>query len=249
MGLLSASFEHEPSTFGLNAILKAQDFNVDLIIRPEELTAREMVRLLEIERAIRLTLGRVSRGGGVECCSKHRSRQEEHSRARCSVQSIPGKWLGGRDIDTYILTVILCCRQIIHLCVAQFKEHSIACEAGRSSGAQKSRVLIVGGGRTGSRVELIESSYKAGCWRGMGKKPKSFIMLKRTECLHGDGSDRSTLIQAGLLNTDTVITTTGDSETNIILLCSQRHLLVQTRAGDRPILASLPTSKELNTSL
>ncbi|MEN8806369.1 MAG: NAD-binding protein, partial [Desulfobacterales bacterium] len=40
--------------------------------------------------------------------------------------------------------------------------------------------------------------------------------LQNAEVLHGDGSDSSVLLSAGLLDMDTFITTTGDNETNIM---------------------------------
>ena len=55
--------------------------------------------------------------------------------------------------------------------------------------------------------------------------------LEKTECLHGDGSDREILLEAGLLHMDTIVTATDDNETNIMTSVLAKHLL-QTRADE-----------------
>jgi trk system potassium uptake protein TrkA len=49
--------------------------------------------------------------------------------------------------------------------------------------------------------------------------------LKNTEVLHGDGSDANVLTAAGLLDMDTLITATGDNETNIMSCLLAKHLM------------------------
>jgi trk system potassium uptake protein TrkA len=55
--------------------------------------------------------------------------------------------------------------------------------------------------------------------------------LRRTEVLHGDGSDRSTLMQAGLLEMDTIIGATSVNETNI-MACVLAKNLIREHAGE-----------------
>ena len=221
-----------------HAILKAQDFNVNLIIRPEELTAQEMVRLLEMRTgSIKIDFGEgelavvvLNVVANTELDKKNiRDLATQYSEFPFQVVSV------GRDIDTYIPdgNFTLRANDHVYVLLNSINIPLLAKLAGLSE-RQKGRVLIVGGGRTGSRVaELIEDSYKVRLLESNEQKAEELHhVLKRTECLHGDGSDRSTLIQAGLLNTDTVITTTGDSETNIMSAVLAKHL-IQTRSGDR----------------
>jgi trk system potassium uptake protein TrkA len=83
--------------------------------------------------------------------------------------------------------------------------------------------------RTGrfSRVaELLENRSRCG-WSKRTRKCAQELSyrLKNTEVLHGDGSDSNVLTAAGLLDMDTLITATGDNETNIMSCLLAKHLM------------------------
>jgi trk system potassium uptake protein TrkA len=80
------------------------------------------------------------------------------------------------------------------------------------------RVMVLGGGLVGRRVaELLEKSVEVKILEKDEKSAQELsFALQNAEILHGDGSDSSVLLSAGLLDMDTFITTTGDNETNIM---------------------------------
>ena len=58
-------------------------------------------------------------------------------------------------------------------------------------------------------------------------------MLKETEVLLGDGSDKEVLNAAGLLDMDTFISATGENETNIMSCLLAKHLMQTQDRGTR----------------
>jgi len=62
----------------------------------------------------------------------------------------------------------------------------------------KNNVLIVGGGMIGARVaELLEDSHAVTLLEQHEPRAEELShLLKKTECLHGDGSNRETLMHA-----------------------------------------------------
>ena len=88
------------------------------------------------------------------------------------------------------------------------------------------RVMIVGGGLIGARVaQLLEKSFPVTLLEMDELRAEELShKLKHTEVLHGDGSHADTLIQAGLLRMDTIVTATGDNETNIMTSVLAKHL-------------------------
>ena len=78
--------------------------------------------------------------------------------------------------------------------------------------------MIIGGGGVGSRVaEILEKTFPVRLVeRDPGRAEELSHRLKHTELLNGDGSDMKTLLQAGLLDMDTIVAATSDNETNIM---------------------------------
>jgi trk system potassium uptake protein TrkA len=93
--------------------------------------------------------------------------------------------------------------------------------------ANRHNVLIVGGGMIGARVaELLETSHAVTLLEQNEPRAEELShLLKKTECLHGDGSNRETLLHAGLLDMDTIVAATGDNETNIMTSVLAKHVL------------------------
>jgi trk system potassium uptake protein TrkA len=88
------------------------------------------------------------------------------------------------------------------------------------------KVMIVGGGLIGQRVaQLLEGVFPVTLVERDGHRAEELThCLKRTEVLHGDGSMSDVLMQAGLLKMDTIVTATGDNETNIMTSVLAAHL-------------------------
>ena len=93
--------------------------------------------------------------------------------------------------------------------------------------SRRHRVLILGGGMIGKRVaELLQGSMPVRLVeRDEATAEELSHQLGKTEVLHGDASESKTLLQAGLLDMDTVIAATGDNETNIMASVMARHLI------------------------
>jgi len=106
-------------------------------------------------------------------------------------------------------------------------------------------VMILGGGLVGRRVaELLEETVEV---RLVEKDEKcaqelSFT-LKNAEVLHGDGSDSSVLLSAGLMDMDTFITATGENETNIMSCVLAKHLM------NTPSFPYSPTHKPIGSPI
>jgi trk system potassium uptake protein TrkA len=89
------------------------------------------------------------------------------------------------------------------------------------------RVMVLGGGLIGTRVaELLENSFEVRLIEKNDRCAQELShRLKNTEVLHGDGSDAAVLTAAGLLDMDTLITATGDNETNIMSCLLAKHMM------------------------
>jgi trk system potassium uptake protein TrkA len=96
------------------------------------------------------------------------------------------------------------------------------------SGAQRRhRVMVVGAGHVGSRIaELLQDTFRVKLLESDGRRAEQLGQeLKNVELLHGDGSDLDTLLTAGLLSMDTVVTATGNNETNIMTSALAKQLI------------------------
>ncbi len=214
-----------------NAVLKADDFKIDLVIRPEELASQEITRLLNIRSGnISVDIG----GGLLQVVSVHVHRRSVIS--NMVIRDLADKYdefpfqimCVARDIETFIPDgsfKILPNDHIFVLINAQHKAKMM--ELTGASEEKPHRILIIGGGMVGSRVaELLQETYRVrliekdeACAEELSFK------LKLTECFHGDGSKKDTLIQSGLLSMDTIITATGDNDTNIMTSVLAKHLI------------------------
>ena len=99
---------------------------------------------------------------------------------------------------------------------------------------RRHRVMIIGGGLVGSRVaELLENTFPV---RLIERDEQRAEELSHTPGAHRDPArrrlGRDTLLQAGLLDMDTIIAATGDNETNI-MSCVLAKNLIENHAGDR----------------
>ena len=221
-----------------DAPLTAETFKIDLVIRPEELAAQEIFRLLKSQAGNMLV---DVDEGRLQVAASHITRRSPF--ANVYIRDISQRFpktdfqivCVARDIETLIPggdfellpddhVFILASREVMPRLL----------ELAGVTEAKRHDVLIVGGGRIGTRVaQLLESLYPVRLIERDERRAEHLShFLRKTECLHGDGCDRDTLLQAGLLGMDTVITATGDNETNIMTGVLAKHL-IKTRADDR----------------
>lgn len=220
-----------------DALLGADDLGIDLVIRPEELAAQEIVRLLKTQAGtVQIELG----DGELKVVATHVRRKSPL--AQMQVKDLSEKFdefpfkiaCVARDIDTFIPGGDFKILPDDHLFIlARNQDTSLLMELAEVHMEHRHSVLVVGGGPIGARVaELLEPFYPVRLVeRDEQRAEELSYRLKRTEVLHGDGSDSKVLLQAGLLTMDTIITTTGDNETNIMIGVLAKHL-IQTRADD-----------------
>ncbi|MBT7862648.1 MAG: Trk system potassium transporter TrkA [Gemmatimonadetes bacterium] len=220
-----------------DAPISAEDLKIDLVIRPDELAAREVVRLLRMRdgnvvidvgdgdlRVVATPIGPDSPLANLRL-----------SRLSETFKDLPFRVMSvARDIDTIIPggDFEIQPGDRVHL-IAQRQYIPKIMELAQVTTGRSDHVLIVGGGLIGTRIaQLLQSTNTVRLLEIDEARAEQLAhTLDKTECLHGDGSDRETLLQAGLLNMDTVILATGDNEANIMSSVLAKHL-IQTRADD-----------------
>ncbi len=220
------------------ALLTAQDLKLDLVIRPDELAAQEVLRLLKMQhgnvvidvdngdlQVVTLPIGQGSPLANMTLSRLAETYAHMPFRVVCVA----------RDIDTIIPGGDFGLRlgDRIHL-ITHRASVPLLMELAQVIADPRDRVLIVGGGLFGLRLaELLQSSHTVRLLESSEARAEELShKLRQTECLHGDGSDRETLLQAGLLHMDTVIVATGSSDANIMTSVLAKHL-IQTRGDER----------------
>ncbi|MCI5144273.1 MAG: Trk system potassium transporter TrkA, partial [Candidatus Electrothrix sp. AR3] len=101
----------------------------------------------------------------------------------------------------------------------------------------RQRIMILGGGLVGERLaELLEKDVRV---RLIEKDEQRAIelssLLTNTEVLHGDGSNKHVLEEAGLPDMDTLIAVTDMKETNI-MSCLLAKQIMEQENGDHSSL-------------
>jgi trk system potassium uptake protein TrkA len=219
-----------------NAILTAEDLKIDFVIRPEELTAQEIARLLKVRAGnvvIDIAEGQMQVVGMridedspfARANLKELAQEFDHSYfrvvsiARGIETIIPS---GDEELrpgdNAYILTRTEHMPRLMKMTGVPEEDHH--------------RVLIIGGGLVGSRVaQLLESTFPVRLVERDEQRAEELShTLENTELLHGDGSKRDVLLQAGLLDMDTIVAATGDNETNI-MSCVLARSVIESHAG------------------
>ncbi len=224
-----------------DALLTSADFDVDLVIRPEELTAQEIARLLKI-RAGNVVVDLAE--GHMHVMATRVDKRSALS--RMTVKDISQKY---DDSDFRIVAIARGINTIIpsgdikvlpqdHVFILAHTDNleQLMRLAGVSE-ERRHRVMIIGGGLIGSRVaQLLDGSFPVRLIEEDGRRAEELThLLKRTEVLHGDGSESDTLLRAGLMDMDTIITATGDNETNIMTAVLAKHLIANRSGDDRTV--------------
>jgi len=214
-----------------NALMTAEDLNIDLVIRPEEVTAREIVRLLKMQAGnVVIDIA----DGEMQVVATRI--EEDSALANTELKDVSKI---GAEFDFRIVAIARGINTIIpggdnkilpgdHMFVlAHSKNLPRLMELADISQHRRHRTLIIGGGMIGSRVaELLQNTFPVRLIEMNEHRAEELShQLNKTEVLHGDGSDADILVKAGLLNMDVIITTTGDNETNIMTNVLAKHLI------------------------
>ncbi|MDH3392107.1 MAG: Trk system potassium transporter TrkA [Desulfobulbaceae bacterium] len=222
-----------------DSLLSAEDLNVNLFISPEELVAKEIVRLVKRTAGteiIDVAMGQVqvmatrisdesplANKNLIEIAQKH---HEFPFRVVAIARGISTIIPGGKDR-------ILPHDQV--LIMARRDDLQRLMELTGVKLQRRYRVMILGGGMEGSRIaELLGKTMQVKLIeRDEERAEKLSAELMDTEVLLGDGSDKEVLLAAGLLDMDTFIATTGENETNIMSCLMAKHLMSQQEGKEQ----------------
>jgi trk system potassium uptake protein TrkA len=214
-----------------DSLLTAEDLKIDLFIHPEELVAKEIVRLIKRtagNEIIDVAMGQVqvmatrisaesplANKNLIEIAQTH---NEFPFRVVAIARGIKTIIPGGND-------VILPQDQV--LIMAGREDLPLLLKLIDVKLQRRYRVMILGGGMVGSRVaELLGKTMRVKLIEKDEKQAEKLSAeLIDTEILLGDGSNRDVLLEAGLLDMDTFIAATGENETNIMSCLMAKHLM------------------------
>jgi trk system potassium uptake protein TrkA len=222
-----------------DSILTAEDLKIDLLIHPEELVAQEIARLIKINASneiIEIAQGEIQLlATGVDETSPLANKKLKDI-ARI-YKSFPFRVV---TIARGITTIIPGGDELIlphdHIFImATQKNLSNLMELADVDKQQQQKVMLLGGGLVGSRVaELLEKSVSVKLLEKDEQRALELSSaLAHTDVMHGDGSDRDVLTMAGLQNTDTFVTTTGENETNIMTCLLAKHLVQEEQSNGK----------------
>ncbi len=244
---------------GADSLLQGEDLKIDLFIHPEELTAQEIARLIKRtagDEIIDVALGQMQ----VLAARIY----DDSPLANKNLIEI------GQTFNEFPFRVVAVSRGITtiipggtheilpgdQILIMADKEHlSGLIELTGIHQQCRQRVLILGGGLVGRRIaELLGKTFQVRLIERDAKRATELTNdLPDTEVLLGDGSDKNVLEEAGLLEMDTFIATTGTNETNIMScllakqlmtgncegsLCSLKKTLCLVNKEDYMVLAS-----------
>ncbi len=226
-----------------DSLLTAEDLKLDLLIHPEELVAQEIVRLIQINSSneiIDIAQGEIQLlATGIDEFSPMANRNLKEIAEMYN--EFPFRVVA---VARGISTIIPHGGQVLlpqdHIFIMAAQEHlPRLMELTGIKKMRQQKVLLLGGGLVGARVaELLQKSVAVKLVEKDEKRALELsFALAHTEILHGDGSDGDVLTMAGLLDTDTFVTTTGENETNIMTCLLAKHLkqkstLKNTRSKD-----------------
>lgn len=214
-----------------DAMLQQTHLGINHLIRPEELAAQEVVRLCKMRAGnVILDVG----DGQLQVIAIHVRRQSAFAHMMVAdlaqkYDRFPFQIIGvTRDIQTIIPNGGFKLEPGDHLFVLINKENvKYLLEYVDYTERYKRNVLIVGGGLVGSRVaELLQDDYNVRLIENHEDKAENLsFKLRNTTVLLGDGADKETLMTAGLLKMDTIVASTTDNDTNILVTVLAKHLI------------------------
>ncbi len=231
----SQDFGHDDS------ILCREDLKIDLFIHPEELAAQEIVRMIKRtagDEIIDIALGQMQ-VMATRITKTSPLANKNLIEISKTYNEFPFRVVA---ISRGITTIIPSGEQTISpqdqvLIMADKEDLPKLMEMTGVKQHRRQRVMILGGGLVGFRVaELLGKTFRVTLLEKDAKRAEELsFLLKNTEVLHGDGSDKSVLEEAGLFDMDTFIASTGENETNIMSCILAKHLMdASNSAPNRP---------------
>jgi len=222
-----------------DGLLPASELGIDLLIRPDELAAQEIARLLkmrsggleiEIDRSMRV-LGAHLESSSALAGRALRQLTDDFAGLRFRVVAI------ARDARTLIPGGDEVLRAGDHLFVLTHANDQARCRRILGISRERAhRLMIVGGGLIGARVaELLQDTMPVRVLEADERRAEALTRrLPGVKVLHGDGSTAAVLKRAGVRGVDTVVTATGDDETNVLTAAMAKHLLQSARPAASP---------------
>jgi len=220
-----------------DSILKGEDLKINLFIHPEELAAQEIVRL--IKRTAGVEIIDIALGQMQVLATRINEDSPLANKNLIEISRIHNNFpfrvvAISRGITTIIpggQDAILPQDQILIMAATEDLPKLMVL-AGVTQ-QRRQRVMILGGGLVGSRVaQLLGKSVKVKLIEKNEKRAEELsALLKDTEILHGDGSDKVVLEEAGLPNMDTFIAVTGENETNIMSCMLAKQIMTAKCEG------------------
>jgi trk system potassium uptake protein TrkA len=220
-----------------DSILQGEDLKIDLFIHPEELTAQEIARLINRtagDEIIDIALGQMrvlaariyddSPLANKNLIEIARTYNDFSFRVVAISRGITTIIPGGKH-------EILPSDQILIMAGKEDLPRLMELTGIRQQ--RRHRVMIHGGGLVGSRLaELLSKNIKVKLIEKNEKRAEELSSrLLDIEVLHGDGSDKNVLEEAGLPDMDTFIATTDKNETNIMSCLLAKQLMTGNCKG------------------
>ena len=217
--------------------LTAEDLKINLFIHPEELVAREIVRLIKRtagNEIIDVAMGQVqvmaTRINPTSPLANKNLKEiaQTYNEFPFRVVAI------ARGISTIIpggKTMILPHDQVLIMASKENLPRLMDLTGVKLQG--RYRVMILGGGMVGSLVaEMLGKTMQVKLVEMNEQRAEELsAKLEDTEVLLGDGSDKEVLLAAGLLDMDTFIAATGENETNIMSCLLAKYLMSEQDKG------------------
>jgi len=239
------------------------DWGVDLAIQPEFETAKEIVRLIKRSAAtdvLEFADNRVQLIGvriDATCPLVHKSVEavsreypEKIFRVVAILRGAETIIPGGNDIYQN--------RDQLFFIAAADDIPDIIALLGKSD-EKLQQIMILGGGRVGRATARMLDEEKDLAIKLIDSDADRALALAdelhRTLVIHGDGRDFNLLATEGILETDALLSATGDEETNILTSLLAKHLGVTktialvNRREYLPLMAPIGVNAAVNTNI
>jgi trk system potassium uptake protein TrkA len=215
-----------------NFIVKKEDFGVDLMVHPEQETAKAIVRLINLASStdsIEFENGKVH-FTGIRIDSHLDILRVPLAELGTKYKHIPMRIVAiKRNLRTIIprgSDFLMKGDQIFFTCDPNYFEELL--EIFGKKNVKIEDVMIIGGGQIAYFIaERLQSDLNIKIIEKDEKKAIDIAnQLRDTLVIHGDGSDLDLLTLEGLPDMDEFVAITGDDKTNIITSIIAKHLKV-----------------------
>jgi trk system potassium uptake protein len=227
---------------GDKSVLLAEDLKIDLFIHPEELAAQEIARLIKRtggNEILDVALGQMQ----VLAARIYDDSPLAHKTLIEIAQNWPEFPFRVVAISRGITTIIPSGEHRIqpHDQILIMADKQYLPRLMERTGIQqqnRQRVMILGGGLVGGRLaQLLEKDFRITLIEKQERRAGDLSSaLEYSQVLHGDGSTKQVLEEAGLLDMDTLIAVTDVNETNIMSCLLAKQLMEKSSEGKTSIL-------------